>query len=123
MKHVFSWERLVVTREQQPDQKDGQATVVTDRIAQLCEQLTGINGEPLRKQLCNLYDARSRLVHGSQSPWDTQALGALSADCEAITVRALLGALRYYTGIKQGAGCDDDLERGFAQPPLGGTQG
>jgi hypothetical protein len=76
----------------------------------LIEYVRGEKGEDLRKDICELYDVRSRLAHGSQSPWEAEVLSTFSTSCEDITARALIGGLRHYFALKQGAGTAEELE-------------
>lgn len=112
-KCVFAWERLVVASDRPPPPGITQTQIVSERTARLCEYVRGDKGVELRKRIRELYDVRSRLAHGSQSPWKEEALQRFSASCEELTARALIGSLRHYLALKQGAGIDEELEASF----------
>ncbi len=112
-KCVFAWERLVITANRASAGASSQTQLVVRRTAKLCEYVRGEKGEELRKDISELYDVRSRLAHGSQSPWEAGVLSTYSTSCEEITARALIGSLRHYLALKQGAGTDEELEASF----------
>jgi len=113
-KCVFAWERLVVASDRPAPPDTTLTQIVSERTATLCEYVRGERGPALRKHIRDLYDVRSRLAHGSQSPWKEEELLQFSASCEELTVRALIGSLRHYLGLRQGAGTDNELEASFA---------
>ncbi len=113
-KCVFAWERLVVASDRPPPPGVGQTEIVSERVAKLCEYSDGEVGSELRKQIRKHYDIRSRLAHGSKSPWADQQLELFAAACEKLTARALVGSLRHYLELRGGAGTDEELEKTFA---------
>lgn len=108
IKCVFSWERLVITKKQAELER-----TVVERASQLCELTNGVRGDELRRDLGELYDTRSRLAHGSKSPFGQDALGKAARKCEAVTERVLLGALLHYGRLKNGGASDSELEASF----------
>lgn len=108
IKCIFSWERLVITREQAALEK----TVVA-RASRLCELTTGVRGEELQREIGELYEMRSRLAHGSRSPYGQDELGKAARKCESVTERVLLGALWHYGGLMHGRATDNELEASF----------
>jgi hypothetical protein len=121
-KYVFAWERLVITRKHTGDTGDGLTTAVTRRIALLCDRIIGEpTGAELVRKIDYLYDLRSRLSHGSASPWDEREVEAEVGKAEELTVRALMGAMLHYLTLKNGEASDQELESSFksGDPPAG----
>jgi hypothetical protein len=113
-KYVFAWERLVITRKHTGDCGDGLTNAVTRRITLLCDLIIGEpTGAALIQKIDHLYDLRSRLAHGSASPWDEREVEAEAGNAEDLTVRALMGAMRYYLMQKNGEASDKELESSF----------
>ena len=116
-KYAFAWERLVITRKYELGSVPSLTTAVCGRLAILCDRTTGEpRQERLLQQIEELYDVRSRLAHGSASPWNRQELRTRASEAEALTVRALFGALLHYWLLKQGGATDKELEESFALP-------
>lgn len=112
-KYVFAWERLVIAAERRTGAENNLTTNVCNRTVHLCEYTIGDRGPDLRGTIAKVYDARSRLAHGSASPWDRSHVEDLAFASEQLTVRALFGALRHYWLLSQGGGSDADLEASF----------
>jgi hypothetical protein len=113
-KYVFAWERLVITRKHSSEGGDGVTDAVCRRVAILCERILGEpRGQALLDEIDGLYDLRSRLAHGSASPWDESEVCVYSVRAEELTVRALLGAILHYYSLSQGAASDRELETSF----------
>ncbi|MES1146919.1 MAG: hypothetical protein ABUL52_00845 [Solimonas sp.] len=107
-KYVFAWERLVATS------KEADVTrLVSSRSAHLIAYTVGSRGDDLMRELIRLYDVRSRLAHGSQSPWANYELEKFADESEALTVRLLIGSLLHYWNLNQGGGTDSDLSKSF----------
>lgn len=73
------------------------------------------------KDIERLYDIRSRLAHGSASPWNEEDLRVHTNKAEQMTVRVLFGAMLYYGSLKAGGGTDKELEKSFSPPAAGPT--
>lgn len=88
VKYVTSIERMVMTNE-----KDDVTKLVVDRVGAICFQVDDRGIDKWRGMMSDLYDMRSKLVHGAASPledwvWRGRALGREIA--ETVLLQTLL---------------------------------
>lgn len=115
VKYVFAWERLVITRDHTKEGGETLTAAVCGRVHLLADRTRDEpRGEELMKEIKRIYDVRSRLVHGSASPWDDGELWQYAQGAERITTRLLLAAILHYVSLDSGGGSDKDLEESFS---------
>lgn len=97
VKYVTALERMVMT-----DEKDDIASTVAERVAALCCNAEATDRQQWRDDVSEIYDLRSRLVHGSMSPSDpTIENGAwLAARIGESAIRHAIGSLGF-AGLKE----------------------
>lgn len=108
---VFSLERLVMTRE--VDNLQAIARSFAQRSVVLALEFEGYKAIERFPKLLELYDIRSRIVHGDVSP-NEETVQSYAGFALAVTRAALLGSLATYARIAEGRGSDADLQKYFA---------
>ncbi|MBY2909642.1 HEPN domain-containing protein [Rhizobium leguminosarum] len=70
VKYVMALERMVMT-----DEKDDITSLLSDRVASLCYDISGpVDWDDWKQKASEIYRLRSKLVHGSMSPLDEASL-------------------------------------------------
>lgn len=110
IKCVAAMERLTVIN----DNNGEISKTVSSRCAFLLSEFAGANYEEKVQEIKRLYDQRSRLMHGSDTPYvyegDANSLHALSLTCEILSTSII-----FYAGVEHGAGTDKQLEAAFRE--------
>jgi hypothetical protein len=94
VKYVAALERLTITKKLE----EGLANAVIRRTALLTSDDATVNYESASKDAGTVYDCRSRLMHGSVSPFDRE-LDDIVPIAEKITRFALFNSLRLFTEL------------------------
>lgn len=101
-------ERLTITKRN----PEGIKRLVSTRGAFLASKLTDVNADEIKTNIEQLYETRSRLMHGGISPFRFDENFGEHTALHTVN-RVLFGALYFYWTLKQGKATDKDLEAAF----------
>jgi hypothetical protein len=91
IRYVASWERLTITQKEEI----GLTDKVTKRIAILGHDVKDGDFSSTLKKVKKVYDWRSKLMHGSSSPFE-KTLASVSQEAAEITINALHRSLEVF---------------------------